>query len=208
MLITGELLEQILLSQTLTVLILGSELNRNLKVRHDGRMVDGVLLNLIQDLNRALKRLGHILKQSVHLLGGLEPLLLGVTHQVGVIGRTSGREAYQQFVGIGILLIKEMDIVGADQLYAELARHLNEMFVHVLLQGERLMVGIGYCGLVTLQFQIVVLTEKVMEPLDHLLGLIYLSCGDEFGDLTAQTCRAADYALVILFQIIFVSTGM
>ena len=47
-----------------------------------------------------------------------------------------------------------------------------------------------------------------MEPLDHLLGLIYLTCGDEFGDLTAQTCRAAYYALVILFQIIFVSTGM
>ena len=68
------------------------------------------------------------------------------------------------------------------------------------------MVGVGYRGFMALILQVIVIAKTVMEPLHHLLSLLNLSGGDEFGYLTAQTGRAADYALMILLQIILVST--
>ena len=70
------------------------------------------------------------------------------------------------------------------------------------------MVGLGNGGLVTLQLQVIVITEQVMEPLHHLLSLIDLTRSYQFGYLTAQAGRAAYNALMILLQVIFVCTRM
>ena len=120
MLIAGELLEKILFREAFAVFLLRPELLRNGKVRHDGCMVYGVLLNLVKYLHRVSQCFRLILKEAIHLLRGLEPLLLGITHQVGIIRSTARRETYQQFMGIGILLIKEMHVIGADHLDAVL----------------------------------------------------------------------------------------
>ena len=53
-------------------------------------MVDGVCLHLVENLNCVRQRLRHIGKHLVHLLTGLEPLLLGVEHTVGVIEVVAG----------------------------------------------------------------------------------------------------------------------
>lgn len=70
------------------------------------------------------------------------------------------------------------------------------------------MIGVGNGGLMTLEFQIVVISEQVMEPLHHLLGLINPARCYKLGDLAAQTGRAADDTLVVFLQVILIGTGM
>ena len=59
-----------------------------------------------------------------------------------------------------------------------LGRYLLKVSVHIHLERIDLMIGLGNCSFMSLQFQIIVITEKVMEPLHNLLGLINLACSD------------------------------
>ena len=56
-------------------------------------------------------------------------------------------------VGLGILLVDEVHVVGADELDAILVGQLNEHLVGLLLQGEGVAVGadVGVFHLVALQ---------------------------------------------------------
>ncbi len=80
------------------------------------------------------------------------------------------------------------------------------MPVDLHLQGVCLVVRPLDGGFVKLEFEIVILAEDALVPLYRLLGRSQIALGDSFRDLAAQTCRATDYTLVVLFQLEVVGT--
>ena len=75
-LVTRKLIEEILLAVLCAVALLRTELLRDGKGRHNRGVVDRVVLHLITYLHSVRQRLGHILKDGVHLGTSLHPLLL------------------------------------------------------------------------------------------------------------------------------------
>ena len=99
------------------------------------RRIDGVHLHLIHNLLRVLECLGNVLEYLRHLLGRLQPFLLGVRHVVVglVVSATvdvrhgaTRIEQHQQFVCLGMLFLDKMDVVGADNLDIVPARDIYQ----------------------------------------------------------------------------------
>ncbi len=111
-------------------------------------------------------------------------------------------------MGIGIVLVDEVHIVGANHLDAEFLRHLQQHLVHLLLALKGLMVSPRHGGLVALQFKVVVVAIDALEPTCHLFGLLHLAVHDEARNLATQTCRAADDALAVGLKFVLVGARM
>ena len=169
-------------------------------------MVDRVALDLIAYLDSVTQSLGDILEDGVHLLTGLHPLLLGVEHTFWVIQILTRREADEAVVSLGIILINEVDIVGADQLNTQSLRELLEMLIDDKLQLISLVVGTLDGSLMELKLKIVVIAKEVTIPLDTLLGSSQVALSDEFWNLATQTSRAANKTFVILLQLATLGT--
>ena len=171
-------------------------------------MVDAVDLHLVKYLVGVLQRLGDVGEQLVHLLLRLEPLLLAVEHHVLVGEFFARRDADESLMGIGILLVDEVAVVGADELDVQFAGKLDQRVVDQALLLVGLMVGASYGRLVALQLQIVVVAEHALEPLDRLTRLIHLTAHDHLRHLAAQAGRAADDPLMVLLQLTVVGPGV
>ena len=169
-LVACEFFVELFLGELLPPLFLGSEFLGDGEKGHDGVVVEAVDFHLVQNLQRVAQGFGHIAENIVHLLLGLEPLLLGIEHAVGVVQILLGREAEQVVVCLGVLLIYEVGVVGADELDAILVGELDEHLVGFLLQGECLSIGAdGRVGhLMALQLQVVVVAEHTVVPFDGL----------------------------------------
>ncbi len=205
-LVARELVEQIALGVTLAILRLGAEILGNGERGHDGGVIDGVGLHAVAYLHRVGQRLGHVAEYGVHLGARLHPLLLRVEHSFGVVQILARTEAYQSVVRLGIGLVDEVHIVGTYQLYAAFSRQLLQVLVDLRLQRVHLVVRPFDGGFVKLELEIVILSEYALVPLYRLLGRSQIALGDSFRNLAAQTCRAADYTLVVLFQLEVVGT--
>ena len=79
-LVAGELVEEFLMGDAFAVFLLAAELVGYPEVGHDGGVVDGVELHLVEYLHAVGERLRHIGEYLLHLLPALEPFLLGVVY--------------------------------------------------------------------------------------------------------------------------------
>ena len=206
-LVAGKLVENILVGKLAAILLLGTEALGNGEGRHKRGVVYRVELDLVENLERIRESLGHIGKEVVHLLLGLQPLLFGIEHAGGVVEILARAQADEAVVRLGILLFDKMDVVGTYQFDAVLARHLDKVGIHLVLQDEGLVVGPRHGGLVALQLQVVVVAENPLEPQDGLLGSRQVARQYFAGNLATQTGRADDEPLVIFLEFVLVGTG-
>ena len=172
-------------------------------------MVDGIGLHLVENLAGVVEGLGDVAEHLVHLLTGLKPLLLGIQHAGGIVEVLAGGEAEQMVVGLGIVLIHEMGIVGAHQFDAILTGQFDDHLVGLLLQGEGLAVGplVGILHLMALEFEIIVIAENALVPLDGLTGSLDVALEDLVGHLAGDAGRTDDETLMKLLQVGVVGAG-
>ena len=196
------------IDQVPKVIVLVVEAVGQWKIGQDWCMVDAIYLDFVKNFVGVLQRLGDVAKNAIHFLLGLEPFLLAVEHHVLIGEFLACREADETLMGIGILLVDEVGIVGADKLDVQFTGKLNQGIIDKTLFLVGLMVGMGNSRLVTLQLQIIVVTKDTLEPTDGLPCLAHLAVHDELGHLTTQASRAADNALVVLLQFAVVGTWM
>ena len=197
-----------LIDQVAQVVILVVKAVRQWEVGQDGAMVDAVELHLVEYLVGVLQRLGDIGKHLVHFGLRLEPLLFGVEHNVVVAHLPAGRHADESLVRLGVVLVDKVGVVSANDLDVQFAGKLQQHFIHLLLFREGVVGSTLDSGLVALQLQVIVVAIHTLEPLDHLSCLVNLSVHDQLWHLTAQTCRTADDALMVLLQLALVGARM
>ena len=103
-------------------------------------------------------------------------------------------------MGFGIFLVHKVHVVRTYQLDIVFFGIFNQFFIHHLLHGIHLMIGTCHRRLVTLQFQVVVISEKILVPADGLFCLFKLSGRDTSGHFPSQTSRTYNQSFVILLQ--------
>ena len=95
------------------------------EIGQNGVMVDAVELHLVKNLVGVLQRLGDVGKHLVHLSLRLEPLLFGVEHDVVITHLLAGRHADESLVRLGVVLVDEVRVVGANDFDAQFAGKLH-----------------------------------------------------------------------------------
>ena len=107
---------------------------------------------------------------------------------------------------LGVLLVEEVRIVGADNLYVILPRQLDEHGINPPLLLIGLLVTVGLVGLVALEFDVIIVAEHAFEPLYCFFRSRPVAVQHFLAQLTAQTSRAGYHALVVHFQQLLVNT--
>ena len=107
---------------------------------------------------------------------------------------------------LGVLLVEEVRIVGADNLYVILPRQLDEHGIDPPLLLIGLLVAVGFVGLVALEFDVIIVAEHAFEPLYCFFRSRPVAVQHFLAQLSAQTCRAGNHALVVHFQQLLVNT--
>ena len=112
-------------------------------------------------------------------------------------------------VGLGILLVHEVNIIRTNQLDAILTGQLNEHLVGLLLQWEGLAISTlrGVFHFVALKLQIIVVAKEVMLPLKCLTSTSHVASQNLMRYLAGNTCRTNNEAFVVAFQLGTVGTG-
>ena len=111
-------------------------------------------------------------------------------------------------MGLGILLVDEVDVVRAYELDAILMSQFYQHLVGSLLQREGLTVGAlgGVLHLVALQLQVVVVAKHVVVPLDSLAGARHVAVEDLLGHFAGNAGRTDHQSLVVSLQVFAVGT--
>ncbi|EJX10287.1 hypothetical protein EVA_01565 [gut metagenome] len=206
--VTSEFIEEVFFRQSAPVFFFCTEIFRDLKVRHDGTMVDTVGLDLVTDFASIREGFGNITEDLVHLRLGLEPFLLGVDQTVTVIEVFSGREADETVMSFTIFFVYEVYVVGADHFDAEFLSDFKDALVRLLLQRIGFAVGEngGIGHLVTLKFEVVVVTEYVLKPLGGLFGFVHVVVDDLLRDFSTDAGGTNNQPFVKLLQIFEIGT--
>ena len=163
-------------------------------------MVDGVEFHLVGYLKRVAEGFGNIGKDGVHLCRRLHPFLFGVAHTVRVIQIFTRTEADQAIVRFRIFRVDKVDVVGCDNLNVVFASQFQNRFVSRYLVGVHILCGAWIMRLVPLYFQIVIISEQVLEPKDRFFRLVHSSVQDMLRDFSPDTGGAYDQVFVIFFQ--------
>ena len=139
LLVTGKLVKQILLRESLPVLLLRTDLRRDRENRHQRVGIQFIFFNFINNLLCILYHLRNILEQLLHLGRRLEPLLPRVTHPVGIIQILAGIQTNQQIMRLGILRVQEMHVVRGNHLDPQLLAHTQDLRVtlHLIIVNLR-----------------------------------------------------------------------
>ena len=169
-------------------------------------MIDGIIFNLIDNLQRIAEGFGDVCEDLIHLGGRLHPFLFGIAHTCRIVEIFAGAQADQTFVSFGILPIYKVHIVGCDQFDAMFMRQLYDHLVHLALFGIDGTIGSRIVRFMTLQFQIIILAKEIFEPKDGFLSLVNLTMHDMLRDFTAKTCGRGNDTFVIFFQKFLVDT--
>ena len=172
-------------------------------------MLNIIGLYLIEYLQGVTERFRHIGEDFVHLLASLKPLLLGIEHTSRVIQILARGEAEQMVVGFGILFVHEVGIIGAYELDAVFLGQFYQHAVGFLLKGEGFAIGTDgrILHLMALQFQVIVVAENPMIPLNGLAGPGNIVADDLGRNLTGNTGRTDDEVFMEALQIFPVGAG-
>ncbi len=170
-------------------------------------MVYGVSLHLVEDFLRIVNSLGNVGEYLAHLLGRLQPLLLGIVH-TRLVEPLLRRDANQAVMRLAVSLLHEMHVVGGDYLDVIFACKLEQHLVDLALLRVHIDIGIGLVCLVPLQLDVIVIAEYLLEPAHTLLGKFQTPLGNVARHFAAQARRAYDQPLVMLRQFVSVGAGM
>ena len=168
-------LNQILLTIPIAVILFSTKLRIDRVERHEWGVVNSVKLHFFCNFKCIRECLRNIGKHLIHLCSSFQPLLFRILHSVGVINIPACAQTYKSVVSIGIFFVNKMNIVTSDNLYIKLLCNPNKLFVNPLLHGKSRMICIRTVSFMTLQFNIIIITENLFVPLHSLFGVIYLS---------------------------------
>ena len=200
---------QLLLVELLRVALLGAELDRNRKLRHDRRRVELVLLDHVRDGLRVRDDFGTFGEEGAHLLLGLEVFLAGVDHALLVGHLLARRKREEDVMRIVVRRVEEVDVVRGDdadvELLPELEHALDDLDLALVevdevgLRRER-DVGTGLRGLVDHHLERVVFAEEVLVPLRGALGLGHVPRVDRVRDFAGDARGGAVETLVVFLE--------
>ena len=200
MLVLRELVEEVFFGEALPVFLLGAEVCGNVERGHNGGVVYGIGLDLVEYFACGFQGFGHIGENLLHLLGTFQPFLLGIVHS-RIVEALLHRHADEAVVCLGVVFIHEMHVIGCHYLYVMLLGELKEHLVHLLLLRINFVVSVGLVGLVALEFEIIVVSEHFFEPDNTLFGQREVAGEDVLRHFAAKTCRADYQPFVVLFQL-------
>ncbi len=202
-----KLLAQVLFGEFLLVAFHRAKLLRNVKHGHDSVVLELVGFNLGDNLLCIAQSFGYVGKNLGHLLWRLEPFLLCIVQSVSILLFFACTQAYQQVVRCSLLFAYKMDIVGGDNLGVGFSGQFQKAFVNHLLLLINRGVGAWNVCFMSLNFKIIVFSKNAFEPQNGLFGFLVIVGSQGLGNLSRQTCRGDDNALVVFFQQFAVNTG-
>ena len=100
-------------------------------------------------------------------------------------------------MGLGVRLVGEVDVVGADELHVVLAGEANQLGLDAHLQLVGLVVGARHGGLMALKFNVIVVAHQLLPPAHAAVGALDVAGHEQLRQLAAQTGRADDETLVV-----------
>ena len=162
--------------------------------------VDAVRLHLVHDLLGVGDGFRMLREQGEHLFLALEVLLLRIAQPSRVVDEGVGIQTDEPVVNGAVLLPDEVDVVRRDDLHPILFRQVEEYFRVFFLAFVDFLRLPRHLGLVEHHFQVVVVSEQALVPLDRLAGRLQVACEDLLRDLARHARRRADEPLVVLFQ--------
>ncbi|OAV63804.1 hypothetical protein Barb4_04706 [Bacteroidales bacterium Barb4] len=182
------------------------KLRRNGKVGHQRPVVYGIVFHLAGYFQRIAQDFGQVGKEGVHLGSRFQPFLFGITHTGRVVKVLSRAETNQAVVRLRILLVYKMDIIRGNQLDLVLGSQFSQYPVYFLLARIGSTVGGRVAGRVPLQFQIIIIAEKILKPKERLLRLVRPPVHNVAGQFPPQTSRTDNQILVVFLQQSLVDT--
>ncbi len=203
-LIAGELGKKLLFGYAAAVFLLGAELGGYGVEGHDGSMLDAVFLHLGGNFRSVRQRLRQIGEDGLHLGTCLEPFLLAVEHAGFVVEEFVCRQAYEAVVCLGIRLVDKMAVVAAYNLDTIPVGDVDKLRLYALLQAVCLVVGAWHCGLVALQFDVVIVAEYTFPPLHGLFGTGCVAGQQQARNFAAEACRAYNQPLAVFGKVCLV----
>ena len=175
------------------------------EVRHQRLVVERELLHLVGNLDGIGQRLRTIGKQLRHLVGTLEVLLTRIAHTLLVVEQLARIQADKVVVRLRIVGLGEVDIVRANQLYAQLTRQLFQPRIGLqLLRVGPLVPPLQ--RLEELHLQVVVVAKQLLKPPCNPLSLSHILVDNSLRHLASDTRRAADDILVQLREQLRIDT--
>ena len=208
MLITGELVEQVFLSEFLTVFLLGTKVLGDGEFGHDRVGVDAVGFHLVDDLLGVLQHFGMVGEDTPHLFWRLQPFLLGVVHTRWVIEVFARAQADETVMGLAVFFLHKVDVIGGDDLDLILLCQIKDNLVHLFLSFVNFGVATGFVGLMTLYLKIVIFAKEVLEPSYRGFGALHVAIHDFLWHLTCEACRTTDQAFMVFFKQAMVDAGI
>ena len=109
-------------------------------------------------------------------------------------------------MGVGVLLVEEVRIVGADELDIVLPRELDEHGVDAPLLLIGLLIAVGFVGLMTLELDVIIIAEHALEPTYRLFCSLQVAVQHFLTELASEAGRAGDDSLVVHLQQLVVNT--
>ncbi len=139
------------------------------------------------DSERVVARVRPLGEQRAHLLGGLEVELLRVELEPsGLVDLGVRLDAQQRVVRAGVRPLRVVEVVGRDERGAEPAGQLDELWRHLALFLEPVVLELD---------EVVLRPEDVPVRAGHPLGLGVVPDLERRADLAGQTAREPDQAL-------------
>ena len=121
-------------------------------------------------------------------------------HSGGIVQVFARAKTDEAVVRFGVLLFHEVHVVGGDDLRVGFACQVEQHLVYLFLGFIHLGVSSRFISLMSLNFNIIIIAKKVLEPQHRLPCAHHVAVHDLLGQFATQTGRAADEALVVFLQ--------
>ena len=167
-------------------------------------MVDTIDFHLIIYIERIGQGFRNIREHFIHLLPSFKPFLLRISHTIRIIQILTCSKTEQMVVSLSCFLILKVTVVGTDQFNAIFLGKFYEHLIGTLLQVVGLTIGKDTWIIrhfVALQFQIVIITEKMMIPFTSLACTFDITIQNLLRNLASNTSRTDNQILMIFLQI-------
>ncbi len=105
---------------------------------------------------------------------------------------------------LGIGLVDKMAVVAAYNLDTIPVGDVDKLRLYALLQAVCLVVGAWHCGLVALQFDVVIVAEYTFPPLHGLFGTGCVAGQQQARNFAAEACRAYNQSLAVFGKVCLV----
>ncbi len=109
-------------------------------------------------------------------------------------------------MGFGIVFIDKMDVVGGDDFHIILTSQGYEFRLDLALFFIRIMGGIDHCGLMSLQFDVIIIAHQVFPPCHGSISFFVSSLHKQLRNLAAQAGRGYNQTFVMFLDFVLVRT--